>query len=91
MSDQIILEHVEIILHRPRYPENIGAAARAIRNMGIGQLVVVNPENCDLTRILKMATHAAADVVEKMEVFEDLKRAVAPYQYIVGTTARLGG
>jgi tRNA/rRNA methyltransferase len=82
---------VEIILHRPRYPENIGAAARAIRNMGIGQLVVVNPENCDLTRILKMATHAAADVVEKMEVFEDLKRAVAPYQYVVGTTARLGG
>ena len=90
-SEQIILGHVEIILQRPRYPENIGAAARAIRNMGIGQLVVVNPENCDLTRILKMATHVASDVVEEMKVFEDLKDAVAPYQYIVGTTARLGG
>jgi len=90
-SEQIILDHVAIILQRPRYPENIGAAARAIRNMGIGQLVVVSPENCDLTRILKMATHVASDVVEEMEVFEDLKDAVAPYQYIVGTTARLGG
>ncbi len=90
-SERIVLDHVEIILLRPRYPENIGAAARAIRNMGIGQLVLVSPENCDLTRILKMATHVASDVVEEMEVFEDLKDAVAPYQYIVGTTARLGG
>lgn len=90
-SERIVLDHVEIILLRPRYPENIGAAARAIRNMGIGQLVVVSPENCDLTRILKMATHVASDVVEEMKVFEDLKDAVAPYQYIVGTTARLGG
>jgi len=91
MPEQVILDHVAIILQRPRNPENIGAAARAIRNMGIGQLVVVSPENCDLTRILKMATHVASDVVEEMEVFEDLKDAVAPYQYIVGTTARLGG
>ena len=91
MPERIVLDHVEIILLRPRYPENIGAAARAIRNMGIGQLVVVSPENCDLTRILKMATHVASDVVEEMKVFEDLKDAVAPYQYIVGTTARLGG
>ena len=90
-SEQVILDHVAIILQRPRNPENIGAAARAIRNMGIGQLVVVSPENCDLTRILKMATHVASDVVEGMKVFEDLKDAVAPYQYIVGTTARLGG
>ena len=90
-SERIVLDHVEIILLRPRYPENIGAAARAIRNMGIGQLVVVSPENCDLTRILKMATHVASDVVEEMKVFEGLKDAVAPYQYIVGTTARLGG
>ena len=90
-SEQVILDHVAIILQRPRNPENIGAAARAIRNMGIGQLVVVSPENCDLTRILKMATHVASDVVEEMKVFEDLKDAVAPYQYIVGTTARLGG
>ena len=85
------MTNIDIVLNRPRYPENIGATARALRNMGLGRLVVVNPENCDLSRILKMATHAAADVVEQMDRYDDLKEALSPYHYIVGTTARLGG
>ncbi len=84
-------ENVSIILSRPRYPENIGAAARAMRNMGFEQLIVVDPQNCDLSRVLKMATHAAIEVVEKMEVYEDLQTALGPLNHIVGTTARLGG
>lgn len=85
------LNNVSIVLHRTRYPENIGGAARAMRNMGFGHLVVVAPHNCDLSRILKMATHAAADVVEQMEVFGSLPEALAPFHFVVGTTARLGG
>jgi len=85
------IANVDIVLNRPRYPENIGAAARALRNMGLGRLVVVNPENCDLPRILKMATHAASEIVEQMDRYDDLKDALSPYHYIVGTTARLGG
>jgi tRNA/rRNA methyltransferase len=85
------LKNVAIVLHQPSYPENIGAAARAACNMGLRQLIVVNPRDCDLTRVLKMATHFAADLVEQMEVFQDLETALAPFQYIVGTTARYGG
>lgn len=84
------LDNISIVLHRPRYPENLGAAARAACNMGISRLIVVDPRDCDLTRVLKMATHFAADIVEAMEVFEDLKTALAPFQYVVGTTARTG-
>ncbi len=91
MPDRVNLDHVAIVLHRPRYPENIGAAARAMQNMGLRQLVVVEPQDCDLTRILKMATHSAADVVEEMEVAQTLKEALQPYGYVVGTTARTGG
>ena len=91
MSATVNLKNVSIILNRPRYPENIGAAARAMCNMGFEQLIVVDPQNCDMSRILKMATHAAIDVVEKMQVYEDLKTALANLNYIVGTTARLGG
>ena len=91
MTDTINIDNIAIVLNRPRYPENIGAAARAMCNMGLHRLVVVKPENCDLTRVLKMATHAAADVVEQMDLFDDLKEALAPFHYIVGTTARLGG
>lgn len=91
MTSRVCLDHVTIVLNRPRYPENIGAAARAACNMGIERLIVVAPENCDLTRVLKLATHAAADVVENMGYFDDLRSALADFQYVVGTTARLGG
>ena len=91
MPATINLKNVCIVLSRPRYPENIGAAARAMRNMGFEQLIVVDPQNCDLTRVLKMATNAASDVVEQMRVFEDLQTALEPFNYVVGTTARLGG
>jgi tRNA/rRNA methyltransferase len=91
MPDKINLKNISIVLHGTKHPENIGAAARAIRNMGIGQLVVVDPQNCDLTRICRMATHAASDVVEQMEVYDTLDEALADCNFVVGTTARLGG
>ena len=87
---RVNLDNMAVVLHRPKYPENIGASARAALNMGISRLIVVEPRDCDLTRILKMATHFAADLVERMEVYEDLETALSPFQYVVGTTARVG-
>ncbi|MCP4747161.1 MAG: RNA methyltransferase [Desulfobacteraceae bacterium] len=91
MIQRVRLENVTIVLNRPRFPENIGAAARAACNMGLKHLSVVAPENCDLTRVLTLATHAAAHVVEQMSYFDDLQTALEPYQHVVGATARLGG
>lgn len=91
MTYKINLTNISIVLHRPRYPENIGAAARAMCNMGIERLIVVDPQNCDMTRVCKMATHAALDVVEQMVVFENLVEALRDFHHVVGTTARLGG
>jgi tRNA/rRNA methyltransferase len=90
MATGVRLENIAVVLNRPRYPENIGAAARAICNMGMRRLVVVAPEQCDLRRVLRLATHAAIDVVEQMDYFEDLKEALAPFNHIIGTTARQG-
>jgi tRNA/rRNA methyltransferase len=84
------LENVAFVLYCPHFPENIGAAARAIKNMGIRRLLVVRPFDCDLTRILKMATHNAEDIVLDMEVHDDLADALAPFSHVVGTTARTG-
>jgi tRNA/rRNA methyltransferase len=91
MTDAVDLDRFAVVLKQPHYPENIGSAARAMCNMGIRQLVLVDPQQCDLTRILKLATHAAFDVVENMTVHRSLKEALAPFNYVVGTTARLGG
>ncbi len=91
MPKKVHLEHVTVVLHQPRIPENIGAAARAMKNMGIRHLTVVDPRDCDPARILKTATHSAADVVKNMEVAHNLKGALGPFGYVVGTTARTGG
>ena len=91
MTTRICLDHVAVVLNKPHHPENIGAAARAACNMGITRLVVVNPENFDLDRVLTLATHAAAGVVERMVRSNDLTTALASFNYVVGTTARLGG
>lgn len=85
------LDQIAIVLHRPQIPENIGAVARAAANMGISRLILVSPKNCDLTRILKVATLSVADLVENMELFSDLRTALQSFNYVVGTTARTGG
>ncbi len=91
MPERVNRENVRIVLHRPRFPENIGAAARAMRNMGLRRLTVVDPENFIETRVRMMATHVAGDVVDAITRFDSLADAVADCGYVVGTTARLGG
>lgn len=91
MSDRVNLDNISIVLLQPRYSENIGAAARAMRNMGIRQLVIVDPQNFDLSKALKLATHFASDIIEKSKFCPDLKEALSSFNYVVGTTARLGG
>ena len=91
MSERVNLDNISIVLLQPRYSENIGAAARAMLNMGIRQLVIVDPQNFDLSKALKLATHFASDIVEKSKFYPDLKEALSSFHYVVGTTARLGG
>lgn len=91
MTLRICPANMAVVLHKPRFPENIGAAARAARNMGLHQLIVVAPENCDIERVRTLATHAAGDVVDNMHRHDNLQHALADFQYVVGTTARLGG
>ena len=86
----INLEHIHIVLQRPRYPENIGSAARAMCNMGIRHMSVVTPENFDLERINKLATHVSAKIVADIQVYDDLSEALQAVNFVVGTTARLG-
>jgi tRNA/rRNA methyltransferase len=91
MTAKVNLSNIAIVLVRPQISENIGAAARAMCNMGLRRLIVVAPPRCDLTRVCKMATQSALDVVEDMEQHASLAEALKDFGYVVGTTARLGG
>lgn len=85
-----LLQGSALILVHPRYPENIGASARIALNFGIGQIIVVCTRPPDRERMLKMATHKAASLIHNMSLVSEAAEAAAPFQFIVGTTARQG-
>ncbi len=87
---QQMLNNIAIVLMGPKYPENIGAAARSLMNMGISRLIVVRNEAPDQEKMLKMATHKAAHLIEDLKCFTNLEEALAPFSHVVGTTARQG-
>jgi len=88
---RVRLDKVAVVLFRPRLAENVGAVARAACNMGLKRLIAVQPQDLDFERMAMMATGPATDLLNRLEVHDDLGEALAPFQYVVGTTARLGG
>jgi len=88
--ERAIMENLAIVLNRPKHPGNIGSVARCAKNMGIRDVIVINPMNPDREKIEQMATHFAFDIVENIQYYDTLKQALAPFQYIVGTTGRSG-
>jgi len=89
-DEEQILAAAGLILVRPRYPENIGAAARIAYNFGLAEITVVTDRPPDRTRMEKMATHNAAHLLRDMRMVRTTAEAAAPYHFIVGTTARKG-
>ncbi len=82
-------EHFAFVLFRPRSAGNIGAAARALKNMGFADLRIVAARQPGGAAALRMAVHGR-DVLGKARVFPDLKSAIADCTVTVGTTAREG-
>lgn len=82
------LDRVKIILVEPAGPLNVGAVARVMKNMGLHQLVLVNPQ-CDPlgTEARQMAVHGA-DILEKAQQVPTLPDALKGCQRAIATTAR---
>jgi tRNA/rRNA methyltransferase len=85
----VSLRNIRIVLHKPRGAANVGSAARAISNMGLGQLVVVRSQPLREAWIRAMAAHAG-DVVDRMRRCSTLLQAVGDCALVVGTTCREG-
>jgi tRNA/rRNA methyltransferase len=84
------LSNVAVILVNPLYPENIGSAARACANFGIDELILVRPEDVTPLPMEAMATKSGLPILEKMKIYQDLPSAIADFNVVIGTTARLG-
>ena len=77
--------HWRVVLVRPRNPLNIGAAARAMANFGLGDLVVVKPY-APVWRETRSAVGAEGTIGSARAV-DDLSEAIADAALVVGTTA----
>lgn len=75
------------VLCHPTHPGNIGAAARAIKVMGFGDLALVSP-NDPLGAEARARASGAVDVLEGARVTETLAEAVADCAWVVGLSAR---
>ncbi len=82
------LEHIRIVLVEPAGALNVGAAARVMANMGLTQLVLVQP-HCDVlgAEARRMAVHAA-NLLEQAVVVQTLPEALTGCVRAIATTAR---
>ena len=83
-----MLSNIRIVLVNTFHPGNVGAAARAMKNMGLSRLVLVNPKEFPAHEATRRAS-SAADVLENAVVVDSLQEAVEGCSLVVGTTARL--
>lgn len=78
---------IRIVLVGTTHPGNIGAVARAMKNMGVSDLALVSPRHFPHKDATARAS-GAVDVLANTRVFETLGEAVADCVYTVGASAR---
>ncbi len=82
------MAQVLIVLVRTSHPGNIGAAARAMKNMGLQHLRLVQPSQFPSATATARAS-GADDLLMRATVCETLAEAVADCRVVIGTSARL--
>lgn len=84
------LRNIRIVLVRPTYGGNLGSVCRAMKNMDLSRLVLVQPNPAmNFSEAQQMSMHAQ-DVLDAREQFDSLAEAVKDCQRVYGTTARKG-
>jgi tRNA (cytidine32/uridine32-2'-O)-methyltransferase len=78
---------IRIVLVEPSHPGNIGAVARAMKNMGLEELVLVSPRQFPHSEAIARAS-GADDVLAQARVVATVKEAIAGCGFIAATTSR---
>lgn len=87
MKTEAILGRIRIVLSHPTHPGNIGAAARAMKTMGLSRLVLVNPHRFPDPQATAMAA-GADDVLNSARVCASLDEALQGTRLALAVTAR---
>lgn len=90
MNDTSPLDRIRVVLSHTSHPGNIGAAARAMKTMGLTRLVLVNPKFFPDPQAEAMAA-GATDVLAAAQVCATLEEALAGTTFSTAMTARRRG
>ena len=82
-----LLDQIRIVLVEPSHPGNVGGVARAMKNMGLKQLVLVNPARFPNPQAEWRAANAV-DVLDAAQVVTGLDAAIGDCRLVVGTSTR---
>jgi len=82
-----MLNNVKVVLVGTSHSGNIGSAARAMKVMGLSNLVLVDPQ-CSVDEQTLALAAGAADIAENATVVSTLNEAVADCALVVGSSAR---
>jgi len=77
-----------VILSQPQMGENIGAAARAMKNFGLSELRLIAPKVEWPNDRAQMLASGAGDILEAATVHPDTPSALAEFGLVLATTAR---
>jgi TrmH family RNA methyltransferase len=78
---------IRVVLVDPNHPGNIGAVARAMKNMGLSELHLVRPKAFPHAEATARAS-GADDLLDAARVHEEFADAVADCGFVVGTSSR---
>lgn len=81
------MQAIRFVLVEPSHAGNIGAAARALKNMGLRELALVRPA-AHLSAEARARAAGADDVLEAARVYASLDEALAECPLVIGTSAR---
>lgn len=81
------LSNVHVVLVNTSHPGNIGAAARALKNMGIPNLRLVDPQDYPNDVAIWRAA-SATDVLQSAQIYQTLEDAVGDCALVIGASAR---
>lgn len=84
---ETLRDGVLVVLVRPLQSGNVGAVARAMKNMGLRRLAVVAPPAFDIDRARWMAP-GAAEILDEARYVRTVPEAVADCHFVAATTAR---
>lgn len=87
MSEHENFDKIRIVMVNTSHPGNIGAAARALKNMGLYRLYLVEPKEYPAEKAIWRAA-SALDVLDQAVVVETLDEAIADCSLVIGTSAR---